>query len=62
MKFKIIFEENIPDRTHIVDESNFYPRYFIGLDGLLYENYGTKDKPMWESVFDADYRIEIINE
>jgi len=60
LKFKIIFEKNIPERTFIIDENNFYPKYFLGLNGLLYENYGTEDKPMWESVFDKDYEIKYI--
>lgn len=60
-KFKITFWENIPERTFIVDETNFYPRYFLGINGLLYENYGTQSKPMWDIVFDSDYKIEIIN-
>jgi hypothetical protein len=38
--------ENIPERTFVIDETNFYLKYFIGLDGQLYENYGTKDKPI----------------
>lgn len=25
----------------------------IGIDGTIYENYGTEDKPLWENVFDA---------
>ena len=59
-KFKITFWKDIPDRTFIIDETNFYPTYFLGLDGRLYENYGTEEIPMWESVFDADYEIEIV--
>ena len=61
MKFKITFQEDIPERTFVVDETNFYPRYFLGINGLLYENYGTELNPVWKSVFDADYKIEIIN-
>lgn len=60
MKFRITFWKNQPDRTFIVDENNFFPQYFIGLDGLLYENYGTKENPIWETVFDADYEIEYL--
>lgn len=60
IKFRVIFWKDVPERTFIIDETNFYPRYFIGLDGLLYENYGTENKPIWESIFDADYEIEII--
>jgi hypothetical protein len=59
MKFKITFWEDLPERTYIVDETNFYPKYFIGFDGLLYENYGTENIPLWEVVFDSDYKIEI---
>ncbi len=60
IKYKITFWPNDPERTSVVDENNFYPNYFIGLNGLLFENYGTKEKPMWETVFDSDYKIEII--
>jgi hypothetical protein len=28
-------------------------RHMIGLNGDVYENYGSKEKPMWEVVFDA---------
>lgn len=59
MKFKITFWEDLPERTYIVDETNFYPKYFIGFDGLLYENYGTENIPLWEVVFDSDYKIEM---
>lgn len=60
MKFRITFWKNQPDRTFIVGEDNFDKKYFIGLDGLLYKNYGTKENPVWEIVFDADYEIEYI--
>lgn len=60
MKFKITFWGNNPDRKFVIDETNFYPRYFLGMDGILYENYGTAKDPMWESVFDDDYVIEIL--
>ena len=59
-KIRVIFWKDIPERMSIVDETNFFPRFFFGFDGLLYENYGTEEKPMWEVVFDADYEIEII--
>lgn len=62
IKFKITFWKDIPERTFVIDETNFFPRYFMGLDGVLYENYGTDDKHMWESVFDADYEVEIIKQ
>jgi hypothetical protein len=32
--------------------------FMISLDGIVYENYGTKDEPMWESVFDADVLLQ----
>lgn len=58
LKFKITFWKDEPERTYIIDETNFRPRYFIGLDGFLWENYGTEEKPIWEQVFDTDYEIE----
>jgi|694.fasta_scaffold00011_86 hypothetical protein len=61
IKFKITFWKDIPERTFIIDDTNFFPKYFMGLDGILYENYGTEEKPMWENVFDSDYEIEIVN-
>ncbi len=60
-KYKITFYPNIPERTFVVDSKNFFPRYFIGLDGNLYEDYGLPGKPIWETVFDADFKIEIDN-
>lgn len=30
----------------------------IGLDGTVYENYGRSNKPMWESVFDAEVVLQ----
>jgi hypothetical protein len=59
-KFKVTFWPNDSKRISIVDETNFYPNYFMGLDGKVYENYGTKEKPVWDAVYDADYEIEII--
>ena len=58
IKLKITFYPNEPDKTYIVDENNYYMRYFYGLDGKLFENYGTKETPVWAEVFDADYDIE----
>jgi hypothetical protein len=60
LKFRVIFWKNNPERTSIVNENNFNDKYLIGLNGLLYENYGTKDKPMWECNFDSEYEIELI--
>lgn len=60
LKFRIIFWKDIPERTFIIDENNFFPKYFIGLNGELYENYGTIEKPMFEVIFDSDYEIEVI--
>ena len=60
-KYKVTFWPDDPKRKIIIDENNFYPNYFIGLNGFLYENYGTINEPLWESVFDADYIIEEIN-
>lgn len=70
MKFKVVFNRNAvnPDRTYIVDETNFIYGHFepgtilIGLDGKVYENYGLKGGPMWEEVYDNDYEIELIKE
>lgn len=42
------------------NKSVIYPcdTFMIGLDGVIYENYGTKEKPMWENVFDADVFLQ----
>ena len=61
-KFRIVFWKDIPERMHVVDETNFFPKYFFGLDGLLYENYGLNGEPLWEVVFDSDYEIELVEE
>ena len=59
-KIKVTFWPNDPERTSVIDETNFYPNYFLGLDGKMYENYGTQEKPVWEAIFDASYEIQII--
>lgn len=59
-RFKAIVEPDIPERRYIIDEKNFLPRHFIGFDGIVYENYGTEEKPVWENIFDALYDLEII--
>lgn len=60
-RLNLKFWKDIPERTFVIDETNFFPRYFMGLDGILYENYGTEEKPMWEGVFDSDYEVTINN-
>ena len=41
--------------THADDESR---RYKIGLNGQLYENYGSEHpKTFWESVYDSDWEL-----
>jgi hypothetical protein len=59
-KIRVVLWPNDPERTSVIDETNFYPNYFLGLDGKMYENYGTAEKPVWESIFDAWYEIQII--
>lgn len=66
-KFRIVFERGT-EREAIIDEANSAghfigmdkPGHFIGLDGKAWENYGTKETPNWEPVFDAHYEIEIL--
>lgn len=60
----VIIDENIKGRERIIDESNFMVgnnfgpgTIVMGMDGKAYENYGTEDKPFWEEIFDASYRI-----
>lgn len=66
MKFKVTLYHDDPERRYVIDESNFIIDKFgsgthlIGLDGKLYENYGTGADPLWEEVFDANYKIELI--
>ena len=59
-KYRIVFWKDMPERTFVIDDTNFFPTYFFGLNGFLYENYGTEDNPVWEVVFDSDYEIEKI--
>ena len=51
IKFRICHETN-SDKTIIYPDEHS-DKYMIGIDGTVYENYGTKDKPLWENVFDA---------
>lgn len=41
--------------TMIYPNSEESKLFLLDLNGNLLENYGLKDKPMWESVFDADW-------
>jgi hypothetical protein len=61
-KIRVVLWPNNPERTSVIDETNFYPRYFLGLNGRMYENYEIRpnEKPVWEAIFDADYEIQII--
>lgn len=48
--FRILYTAQDGSKTlHYPDDKTL----MIGLDGTVYENYGTKEKPMWENVFDA---------
>src|SRR6056300_714410 len=54
IKFRICHEtdflgNNIKAVIYPEDSRDF----LLDLYGVVYENYGTKDKPMWENVFDA---------
>lgn len=67
MKFEIVHNYDIEERKSIIDETNFKTgmnfgpgTIVIGLDGKAYENYGSEEKPMWEAIFDANYKINII--
>ena len=64
MKLEVVFDENIKERKCEFNEytfkqgNNFGPgTVVIGLDGKVYQNYGTEEKPFWEEVFDAEYKI-----
>jgi uncharacterized phage protein (TIGR01671 family) len=50
IKFRVCYTAQNGEKSIINSNDN---RYLIGLNGTLYENYGTKEKPMWESIFDA---------
>ena len=56
IKFRICHETN-SDKTIIYPDEHS-DKYMIGIDGTLYENYGTKDKPLWENVFDATVFVQ----
>ena len=60
MKYRIIFWPNDIDRRSVVDETNVDNKYFIGLDGNVYENYGTIENQMWEPIFDCEFILETI--
>lgn len=32
--------------------------FLIDMLGIIYENYGTKEKPMWKNIFDADVFLQ----
>lgn len=64
MKTIVIFDKGIEGRECKFDENNFKQgnnfgpgTIVLGLDGKVYENYGTEEKPFWEEVFDATYEI-----
>ena len=59
ISFLITFFPDDPELTFTLDKNNFYPDYFIGLDGLLYKNYGTEQNPRWDSVID-EYNIKLL--
>ena len=60
IKFRICHECQVLTNS---DKTIIYPdehsdKYMIGIDGTVYENYGTKDKPLWENVFDATVFVQ----
>ena len=64
MKTVVIFDKSIEGRECRFDESNFKQgsnfgpgTIVLGLDGKVYENYGTEERPFWEEVFDAEYEV-----
>ena len=56
IKFRICHETN-SDKTIIYPDEHS-DKYMIGIDGTVYEDYGTKDKPLWENVFDATVFVQ----
>ena len=66
MNIEVIFDEGMKERecrfnkSNFNRDSNFGPGTIVlGLDGKVYENYGTEEKPFWEEVFDAEYKVII---
>lgn len=64
MKTVVIFDKGVEGRECRFDENNFKQgknfgpgTVVLGLDGKVYENYGTEEKPFWEEVFDAKYEV-----
>ena len=52
IKFRIC-HEGMDSYKSIIYPDELGNNYMIGIDGIIYENYGTEDKPLWENVFDA---------
>ena len=65
MKFRLIMNPNDPAKRSVHDASNFNRNdfgpgtYVIGLDGKVYENYGSVEVPVWDEIFDSYYEIEM---
>jgi len=56
--FRILYTAQDGSKTlHYPDDKTL----MIGLDGTVYENYGTQEKPFWENVFDT-YEQPIIQQ
>ena len=49
IKFRICYTAQNGERSIIYNDD----RYLITLDGKVLENYGNKEKPMWEEIFDG---------
>ena len=53
IKFRICYESN-GFKSVIYEDV----RFMIDLSGVIYENYGTIDKPLWENVFDVEVFLQ----
>lgn len=50
MKFRVLYTAQDGSKSfHYSDDK----RFMLGLDGVLYEDYGTPSRPLWEVPFDV---------
>ena len=54
LKFRICYTAQNGEKSFIYEDE----RYLITLNGQVLENYGTKEKPLWEVPFDGEARLE----